>query len=115
MPTAVVTGSTGYLGSKIASALGRAGWRTVPLGRQAPAATLRWALGDTPDAAAFDGVDALVHCAYDFTVRSFEEAWEINVEGTRQLLGTAREAGVPRILAISSMSAYEGTHQSYGR
>ncbi len=61
------------------------------------------------------GVDVLVHAAYDLTVTQREEVWRINVEGSRRLLAAAADAGVGRIIAISSMSAYDGTTQVYGR
>jgi nucleoside-diphosphate-sugar epimerase len=37
------------------------------------------------------------------------------VEGTRRLLEAAKEAGVARIIVLSSMSAFAGTSQLYGR
>jgi uncharacterized protein YbjT (DUF2867 family) len=43
------------------------------------------------------------------------DIWRVNVEGTRRLLGAATEAGVGRIIVLSSMSAFEGTSQLYGR
>jgi nucleoside-diphosphate-sugar epimerase len=62
-----------------------------------------------------DGLDVLVHCAYDFSVTSRSAIWESNVFGTRALLDAATVSGVGRTIVVSSMSAYTGTKQIYGR
>ena len=62
-----------------------------------------------------DGVNVLVHCAYDFSVTSRSAVWETNVFGTRALLSAATNSGVGRTIVVSSMSAYAGTKQIYGR
>jgi nucleoside-diphosphate-sugar epimerase len=43
------------------------------------------------------------------------DIWRVNVQGTRRLLEAAKEAGVARIIVLSSMSAFAGTSQLYGR
>jgi nucleoside-diphosphate-sugar epimerase len=67
-----------------------------------------------PDGALAEA-DALVHCAWDFVPRTREEIHRVNVEGSMSLLRQASEAGVARILSMSSMSAYAGTGQLYGQ
>jgi nucleoside-diphosphate-sugar epimerase len=59
--------------------------------------------------------DVLVHAAYDLALNREADIWRVNVEGTRRLLQAASDAGVRRILVLSSMSAFEGTTQLYGR
>jgi nucleoside-diphosphate-sugar epimerase len=59
--------------------------------------------------------DVLIHCAYDLKLTTRSEIARVNVEGTRRLLHAAVDAGVPRVIVLSSMSAYEGTSQIYGR
>jgi len=59
--------------------------------------------------------NVLIHAAYDLTLTSPADIWRVNVEGTRRLLEAAREAAVDRIIVLSSMSAFEGTTQLYGR
>ena len=56
-----------------------------------------------------------MHCAYDFSVTSRSAVWETNVFGTRALLSAATNSGVGRTIVVSSMSAYAGTKQIYGR
>jgi nucleoside-diphosphate-sugar epimerase len=59
--------------------------------------------------------DVLVHAAYDLSLTSAADIWRVNVEGTRRLLEVANDARVRRILVLSSMSAFDGTSQLYGR
>jgi nucleoside-diphosphate-sugar epimerase len=119
--TAAVTGASGYLGSRISTALESQGWRVHRL--------IRTPSVDQVDACAYDlaapvsrpvrevlsSADVLVHAAYDLSLRSPGDIWEVNVEGTRRLLEAARHAQTRRILVLSSMSAFVGTKQLYGR
>jgi nucleoside-diphosphate-sugar epimerase len=67
--------------------------------------------GDMRDAAMarelVDGADVLVHAAAALPIRGSRALiMEVNVDGTRTLLDAAREAGVGRVLFISSTSVY---------
>ena len=64
---------------------------------------------------ALGSADVLIHAAYDLSLTGADEIWRVNVEGTRRLLEVATEAAVGRIIVMSSMSAFEGTSQLYGR
>jgi len=120
-PVAAVTGASGYLGSRICATLESRGWEVVRLVRspgqgngQAYAYDLRPPV--SPEICRLlDSADVLVHAAYDLTLTRAVDIWRVNVEGTRRLLQAASKAGVRRILVLSSMSAFEGTTQLYGR
>jgi nucleoside-diphosphate-sugar epimerase len=113
---AAITGSSGYLGSIIRQDLASAGWDTVGLVRTpSERDERRFSLVEPPAPGLLDGVDLLVHCAYDMRLRRAPDIWRINVDGTRRLLATAMASGVKRTIVLSSMSAYEGTQQIYGR
>ena len=117
-PTRVaITGAYGYLGGVIRDELDRRGMSTVALARTPrPGDDARHHdLTSDIDPAIFDGCDALVHCSYDFTAVEADDIWRINVDGSKRLLTAARDAGVETIVTLSSMSAYEGTTQFYGR
>jgi len=118
---AVVTGASGYLGSRICETLKLLGWQVIMLVRTAEpghkqvlqydlampiTAQVREALGSAA---------VLVHAAYDLSLRSAADIWRVNVEGTHCLLEVANQAGVCRIIVLSSMSAFDGTSQLYGR
>lgn len=116
-PTAAITGANGYIGSIVADGLAAQGYQIRPLVRRPEPGTNDRAYdivgGCQPSA--LDGVDVLIHCAYDFTVTSPSAIWETNVYGTRSLLDLAVRCDVPRTIFVSSMSAYTGTRQIYGR
>ena len=113
--TAAVTGATGYLGGVICDRLKADGWRTINLSRTERAGARRFVLGAPVPPQLLDGVDLLVHCAYDMSLRDAADIWRVNVDGSRQLLEVARSAGVGRMIVLSSMSAFDGTTQLYGR
>jgi nucleoside-diphosphate-sugar epimerase len=115
--TAAITGPYGYLGTKIRGRLDAAGWSTVGLARQPRPGdrAIPWQLGEPLPEGALQGIDALVHCAYDFRPVREPDIWRSNVLGTKVLLDSAVGEGLSRLLVLSSMSAYPGTTQLYGR
>jgi len=115
--TVAITGAYGYLGGVIRRGLAAADWRTLALVRSPRGDdhdAMPYDLGAGIDAALLDGVDALVHCAYDLRLVSRSDIWRVNVGGTDRLLAAAQQAGVRRIVVISSIAAYPGTRQVYG-
>ena len=67
--------------------------------------------GDIRNKAPLSGVDGLFHLAawYRVGVRSRREAYRTNVEGTRNLLETARDLGVARIVYTSTVAVSSDT------
>jgi nucleoside-diphosphate-sugar epimerase len=116
-PVVAITGATGYLGSVLEPAFVGAGYSVRRLGRSPRPATddRAFDLGEDVDPSTLEGVDVLVHCAYDMTLTKRAAIWERNVFGTVRLLEAAEAAGVRRTVVVSSMSAYPGTRQLYGR
>jgi nucleoside-diphosphate-sugar epimerase len=112
-----ITGANGYVGSALRTAFAAAGYRVVALQRSAPAPGgtrdyVPYSLEDGLAAALPDDVAAVIHCAYDLRARDHAEIERINLGGTQKLL---RAVGDVPVVLISSMSAYSGTHQIYGR
>jgi nucleoside-diphosphate-sugar epimerase len=111
-----ITGANGYVGDTLRAAFAAAGYRVVALQRSAPTDTavehVPYSLQDGPAAPLPSDVRAVIHCAYDLRARSRAEIERINLGGTEKLLGAV--GSVPVVL-ISSMSAYSGTQQIYGR
>lgn len=115
-----ITGARGYLGSAITQRLQADGIDVLELtrsgepsqpGRRAAA----YQLGGEIDPAVFAGVDALVHCAYDFAAHSWRDIERINVQGSSHLFAAAHAGGVRRIILISTISAFPGCRSLYGR
>lgn len=119
--TCLITGSRGYLGGCIKEAFRREGWNVVELVRNPDEESARagraipFRLGEDVSAQSLRGAEALVHCAHDFSLRDWKKIRPINVLGAGKLFSAARQAGVPKQIFISSMSAYEGCRSMYGR
>jgi nucleoside-diphosphate-sugar epimerase len=116
-PVVAITGASGYLGSILNEAFASGGFSVRRLVRSpSPGSGDRlFRLDSAGPSAALEGVDILIHCAYDMTLTQRADIWQTNVFGTTALFDMAISAGVRRTIAVSSMSAYPGTRQLYGR
>ena len=116
---AFVTGATGFLGLNLVQHLTEQGWVVTALHR--PSSNLTYlkrfpvtlAVGEIEDAASLDrvmpeGLDAVFHVAGDVSFWSGHKARQTrtNVEGTRNVLATARAKGVQRFIHTSSIAVY---------
>lgn len=115
-----ITGTTGYIGGYLSRYLRDRGMQVIELRRTVPGEALSgkvvpFALGQTVSSCIFDGVDILIHCAYDFTVNRWDNIKRINVDGTLQLFEAAATAGVKNMLFISTISAFAGCCSLYGK
>ena len=112
-----LTGARGFVGSRLQARLQHAGWRVIPWTRQPDpgAEAVAFHLGDSVDASLLQGVDALVHCAYDFGPRRWGDIAAVNVAGSEKLFAAAQNAGVKSVVLISSISAFTGCRSLYGR
>jgi dihydroflavonol-4-reductase len=111
-----LTGATGFVGHHVARALAAEGARLRMLVRKTSnLAHLEGIEGEThvgdladPESIrpALKGCDAVVHVAadYRFWTRDPEAMYRTNVDGTRDLLRMAREAGVNRFVYTSSVA-----------
>jgi nucleoside-diphosphate-sugar epimerase len=116
-PLCAITGSNGYVGSRLKNYFTARGWEILELTRR-PATGARavaFQLGAEISPQALAAAGMLVHCAYDFRPLRREEIHAVNVEGTRKLFRAACAAGVGKIVCLSSISAYDGCRSLYGR
>lgn len=105
---ALITGASGFIGRHAVEEFGRRGFDVVPVSR-----------GDSPD---FRGVDVLVHLAGLAHVagpaRGGSSGFHVsNVELTRSLAVGAADAGVKRVVFLSSASVYgsRSSSRAYSR
>jgi nucleoside-diphosphate-sugar epimerase len=112
-----ITGSNGYVGGCVKNYFAARGWEILELTRQPKpnSRAVKFQLGAEISAQSLAGVDALVHCAYDFKPLRREEIRAVNVEGSRKLFSAARAAGVEKVIFISSISAFDGCRSLYGK
>jgi nucleoside-diphosphate-sugar epimerase len=121
MPRYFVTGATGFIGGELVKQLLGRGHQVAALVRTPEKATLLKALGvelhagDITDRAsvrrAMEGADGVFHAAawYKVGVRN-AEAERVNVGGTRTVLETMRELGVPKGVYTSTIAVFGDTH-----
>lgn len=122
-PRTLVTGGTGYVGRFIVEGLLGAGHEVVVMARRAPepgffsrpisfvAAELDHELDYRP---AFEGVDSVVHAAFDHLPGRYRggegsdpEGFRLrNQHGSNAIFEAAREAGVTRAVFLSSRAIY---------
>jgi nucleoside-diphosphate-sugar epimerase len=112
-----LTGANGFVGSQLRRRLEREGWRVIAWTRQPEpgSGAVAFRLGQEVDPGLLKGAQALVHCAYDFVPRRWEDIAATNVTGSQKLLEAAREAGVETVVFISSLSAFAGCRSLYGK
>lgn len=119
MPTAVVTGATGFLGGHLVRLLCERGYQVRALYRSEGAlASLRGLAfepcqGDVTDVASLDAAlrgkpDLVFHVAANTASwkPKFAEQTRINVSGTRNVVQAALRAGVGRLVHTSSVAVY---------
>jgi dihydroflavonol-4-reductase len=110
-----ITGATGFVGSHVARLAAEQGAELRLLTRKTSKTenlpkNAELVQGDLREparfAAALQGCDALIHVAADYRlwVPDPQEMYKANVEGTRELLRLAREAGVRRVVYTSSVA-----------
>ena len=120
MPTAFLTGGTGFVGGHVARTLVKDGWTVRLLVRdRAKAGTglladlpVETAAGDLTErglaAAPLSGVDAIVHVAGLTKARTLEEYREVNARGTRRLVDAARAVAPKALFVLVSSQAAAG-------
>jgi UDP-glucose 4-epimerase len=118
MRTALVTGGAGYLGSHLAKALKKAGYKTICFDIKAPRNMIYWdraILGDIRESILerpfkSETIDVVFHLAGRIEVGESVEHpelfWDVNVGGTTNLLRLMREHNVRNIVYSSTAGLY---------
>jgi uncharacterized protein YbjT (DUF2867 family) len=114
-PLVLVTGASGFVGSRVVARLLAGGYRVRALVRSESTSRLRGLsgvsleVGDVRDpeavARAVADVQWVVHAAAD-TTGTLEGGRETTIQGTRNVLEAARSAGTRRVAYVSSCSVY---------
>jgi dihydroflavonol-4-reductase len=110
-----ITGATGFVGAHVTQMAAQQGAELRVLARPTSKLThlprhAEVVTGDLREPAAFasalGGCNALIHIAADYRlwVPKPDEMYKANIDGTRELLRLAREAGVPRVVYTSSVA-----------
>ena len=111
-----ITGASGYLGEGFAETFRRHGHEVLSLSRrQCGENWVPYTLRSEPRDLPLQGVDVLIHAAYDFAPRHWPEIVETNVRPGIALFEAAAAVNVRSTILISSMSSYDGCQSNYGR
>lgn len=107
-PLVLLTGASGFIGTRVRSLLLERGYRLRVLSRRpdkAQALAPDWCVGDLTDVSAcrqaMDTVQVVIHAAG--AKRDAAGYWPVNVQGTENLLAAAAHEGVRRFVHISSV------------
>ncbi len=120
-----VTGGTGFIGGTVARQLRERGDDVVGLVRSPEKAAKLTALGcelvsgdlggATAIRAGMEGCDAVVHAAAMYEIgipaKQHPAMWEANVAGTEIVLKAARDAGVAKLVYVSTCGVFGNTHK----
>jgi dihydroflavonol-4-reductase len=117
---AFVTGGTGFIGSRVVKRLRDRGDEVVVLARspeKAAGLDAEVVQGDLGDADAIrrgmEGCQAAFHIAADYRVglpkAKRESMFDANVRGTQRVLDAAADAGVDRVVYVSTVNAFGNT------
>ncbi|WP_416877781.1 NAD-dependent epimerase/dehydratase family protein [Litorimonas sp.] len=112
----LITGSSGYIGRFITADAKRRGDEILHLTRSKPdhGEWIPFDLSNPPGR--LPSADALIHCAFDHIPGRYRGGegddpdgfFKRNLEGSIKLFEAAKEAGVTRILFLSSRAVYDG-------
>ncbi len=108
--TVFITGAAGFMGRAVGERLRSEGWTVRGVDQNADESTGIIA-GDIATAGPWQdhvqGADLVVHTAAIVSnAAAFDEGWRVNVGGTRNVIDAARDAGVARLLHVSSTAVY---------
>ena len=119
-PTILVTGGTGFLGSYIIRELRNRNYQVRAIRRSGKLPFwlsedelrgVEWVQGDVLDIVsledAMEGVDAVIHAAamVSFVKKGRKEMYQVNVDGTANVVNMAIEKNIQRFVHISSVAA----------
>lgn len=109
----IITGSTGYIGARLAAIARERGFDVIEFGRRSGA---KWRIGDEPVASDLEGAAAVIHLAHSWaTEPEAAEENNINISGTVRLAEAAKAAGVQHFVFSSSTSSRQEALNVYGR
>lgn len=116
-----ITGGSGFIGSHLAQRLMADGIEVVLLARkdrrEEKLQRMKFVAGDLSDPAvlteAFTGCDAVAHCAGINRELGAQTYRRVHIEGTRNVVEAAREAGVKKVVLMSFLRARPNCGSAY--
>jgi nucleoside-diphosphate-sugar epimerase len=115
-----VTGANGYLGNLISNYIEDKGYTVYRLVHSFSDSVnkskknIQFSLGSNENLSILQKVNVLIHCAYDFNLKRWNEINKVNVIGTKKLFEMAKSCGT-KIVYISTMSSFKDCASKYGK
>jgi len=124
MKTIFITGATGFIGKHLVKAIDTKKYKVLCMARQSSDTSFMNNLNVEKVTSNLDnlftlshymkGVDVVIHLAANLGYKDMAELESTNIQGTKNLLQAAKESGVKRIIAMSSVSALMTNITNYG-
>ena len=123
----LVTGGTGFVGSYLLRYLVQQGYTQIGAIKRPNSPMdlveeikdkIKWIEGDVLDIFSLEdalkGVQQLYHCAavVSYSPKDFKQMMKVNVEGTANVVNLALEAGIKKMLYVSSIAALGKTEKT---
>ncbi|MBJ64440.1 MAG: hypothetical protein CMB55_06575 [Euryarchaeota archaeon] len=111
MPSVLVTGGSGFIGTHLCRHLHDLGHNVISLDiMHTDSHPWECITADIRDGLQFDGIDYIVHLAAQISVPQSidnpDETLSINVDGTKSIISAAETAGIKKIIFASSAAVY---------
>lgn len=111
MPSVLVTGGSGFIGTHLCRHLHDLGHNVISLDiMHTYSHPWECITADIRDGLQFDGIDYIVHLAAQISVPQSidnpDETLSINVDGTKSIISAAETAGIKKIIFASSAAVY---------
>ena len=111
MPSVLVTGGSGFIGTHLCHHLHDLGHNVISLDiMHTDSHPWECITADIRDGLQFDGIDYIVHLAAQISVPQSidnpDETLSINVDGTKSIISAAETAGIKKIIFASSAAVY---------
>lgn len=116
----IITGANGFIGTSLTKYFQKNGWEVRALVHHYPKQPVQhvaytiFELGGKIDNNLFRKTDCFIHCAYAKQDEN-EDAFSMNIEGTKALLRLSRSHGVKHNIFLSSMTSGKNALSIYGK
>ncbi len=119
-PTIIITGANGFIGLALVSRFSTIGYKVIALVHHLPIQKFEGVIYQEFDLSKqineelFNNADILIHCAY-VKHSDNEKSFEININGSNNLIKISRLCGIKKNIFLSSLSARKDSLSEYGK